>query len=230
MKFLKKLTLNLIGLALVLCCIALTRSGIFVISQISFKPFFSAVNSLTALLIGFVTGILVCIILPFVRPLYVLEHELTHALWAIITGRKIKKIRISNNEGAVTMSGSNFLVALSPYFFPLYFFLVIVAYFILSIFLNPQTNWWLGATGFTFSFHFYFTLLSLLSHQSDIAEYGILFCYPLIYFVNVFLIISMIILMIPHLKFHLFINVLANDITMLFTQIWNFVLKFTEMI
>ena len=63
--------------------------------------------------------------------IYVLGHELTHAIWAILMGKKVSKIKISKKGGYVEISKSNFWISLSPYFFPFYTFVLIL----LSLFL-----------------------------------------------------------------------------------------------
>jgi hypothetical protein len=126
--------------------------------------------------------------LPRPTRTYVLAHELTHALWGWVMGASIKRMRISNNSGSVTLTKSNFLVALAPYFFPLYTVLVILGYYTLSIFFNLRTYepFWLGLVGLTWGFHLTFTITTMLQHQPDIRETGRLFSYALIYFMNVF--------------------------------------------
>ena len=52
--------------------------------------------------------------------IYVVGHELTHVVWSWLFGGKVKKFRASSSGGEVVVTKSNFLVALAPYFFPLY--------------------------------------------------------------------------------------------------------------
>ena len=49
-----------------------------------------------------------------------LEHELTHALFALITFHKINGIQTTSNQGGVIeiQNGNNWLIIISPYFFP----------------------------------------------------------------------------------------------------------------
>ena len=62
-----------------------------------------------------------------------------------------------------------------------------MGYYILSIFYDLQDYqlFWLAMVGFTWGFHFTFTISTLLQHQSDIKEYGAVFSYALIYLFNV---------------------------------------------
>ncbi len=117
---------------------------------------------------------------------YVLGHELTHAVWAMAFGARASRLKVSASGGSVTLSKSNFLITLSPYFFPFYTVLVIMAALVTRIFVSPLP-WpcaWLFAVGFTWNFHFAFTLRSLSLRQPDIVEYGRLFSWVLIWLLN----------------------------------------------
>jgi hypothetical protein len=82
---------------------------------------------------------------------------------------------------------SNVFITLAPYFFPFYTMLLIAVLLIVRIFVVPLPYplVWLFFVGFTWSFHFTFTIQSLWTHQPDIHEYGRLFSYSLIYLLNV---------------------------------------------
>jgi hypothetical protein len=140
---------------------------------------------------AFGAGFLLWVILYFTLPppvrTYVLAHELTHALWGSFMGASISKMKISKERGSVTLSKSNFLITLAPYFFPLYTIIVIIIYCVLSLFYDTRTYYllWLGLVGFTWSFHFTFTISALMQLQTDIKEYGYLFSYTIIYILNV---------------------------------------------
>lgn len=62
--------------------------------------------------------------------IYVLAHELTHAIFAAISGIKVRRIKVSSDHGFVEIEESNFLIDLAPYFFPLYSFLWSVLFLI----------------------------------------------------------------------------------------------------
>lgn len=136
---------------------------------------------------GFALWIIIFLLLP--RPMwtYVLAHELTHALWALLRGASVRNISIKRDTGSVTVSKSDFLITLAPYFFPLYTVVVIAVYYLLSMFVavEPYELFWLGLVGFTWGFHFSFTITTLLQSQSDIRECGRLFSYAVIYLFNV---------------------------------------------
>lgn len=143
--------------------------------------------SVWAFVIGFITWVIIFLVLP--RPVrsYVLAHELTHALWGIMRGARVRSLRVSKEQGSVTLSKTDFFITLAPYFFPLYTVIVIIAYYILSVFIimQPYELIWLGLVGFTWSFHFCFTITTLMQSQSDIKECGHLFSYAVIYVFNI---------------------------------------------
>jgi hypothetical protein len=140
-----------------------------------------------AIVMGFGLWLFLYFTLP--RPVrsYILAHELTHALWAWMSGAVVHGIKVAEDSGSVVLSKSNFLVMLAPYFFPLYTVIVIAAYCILSIFLPVADYYvfWFGLIGLTWGFHFTFTISTLLQHQTDIRDCGYVFSYTFIFFLNV---------------------------------------------
>ena len=169
--------------------------------------------------LAFLTGILLWLAFYFFLPRpvlsYILAHELTHALWGLAMGASVSRIRVGRHGGSVSLSKSNALITLAPYFFPLYAILVILAYYILSLFfdLRPYTLIWLGLTGFAWGFHITFTLQSLWEGQSDISVYGRVFSYTLIYLFNV-LGIALWCVMVSDLTLEVFVEHLSADIAL----------------
>ena len=139
-----------------------------------------------ALGIGFVGWLVVFLVLPRPVRTYVLAHELTHALWGAVMGARISGLKVTKESGSVTLSKTNFLITLAPYFFPLYTVLTILGYYICICFIDmePYELYWLGLVGVTWSFHFTFTVTTLLQKQSDIRECGHLFSYVIIFLFN----------------------------------------------
>lgn len=118
---------------------------------------------------------------------YILAHELTHALWGMLMGARVGRIRVKADHGSVTLSKTNFLITLAPYFFPLYTCVVLLVYGVLYLFLDvqPYTLFWLGLIGFTWTFHVTFTINALLQRQTDIEQQGRIFSYAFVYVTNV---------------------------------------------
>jgi hypothetical protein len=119
----------------------------------------------------------------FWRPLfvYVMGHELTHALAAVLQGGRADDLRVSTKGGMVKVNVSNFLVNLAPYFFPIYSFMILAVYAIA----DPKFRIYLiFLLGVSLAFHWALTAYSLRQHQSDITEVGWLFAIPFIAALN----------------------------------------------
>ena len=140
-----------------------------------------------AVLAGVLAQVAVGRFCPPLQRVYVLGHELTHALWGLLFGARVSKLRVRASGGSVTLSKSNVWITLAPYFFPFYTMLVALAALAVRLFVSPLPLpcAWLFAVGFTWSFHCCFTLRSLLQAQPDVEEYGRLFSYVLIWIFNV---------------------------------------------
>ena len=176
-----------IGLALVPLCVAASLMLVQIVRAVQ-PPSASAVPpGVWAFAAGF--GLWLVLFFTAPRPVrtYVLAHELTHALWGWSMGSKVSGLTVAKSQGSVEVEDPNFLITLAPYFFPLYTLIVIAVYNILGLFFAVEQFHllWLGLVGFTWGFHLTFTVSTLLQKQTDIHEYGYLFSYTLIYFLNV---------------------------------------------
>ena len=75
-----------------------------------------------AVFAGLVIQLLAWFVLPMPVKTYVLGHELTHALWGVLFGAKVSKLRVTAQGGSVTLSKSNVLITLAPYCWLRYLF------------------------------------------------------------------------------------------------------------
>jgi hypothetical protein len=138
------------------------------------------------LLAGAACWVVVYLLLPKPLWIYVFGHELTHALWTWLFGGQVKKFKASASGGQVVTSKSNFVIALAPYFFPLYAALVVV------IFATGHLLWDWGdylvwfhlAVGAAYAFHVTLTWHVLQTRQSDITQQGRLFSTVIIFLGN----------------------------------------------
>ena len=80
------------------------------------------------LLAGAVCWIVIYALLPKPMWVYVFGHELTHVIWTWLFGGRVKKVKVTSEGGHVITSKTNFLIALAPYFFPLYAALVVAVF------------------------------------------------------------------------------------------------------
>ena len=119
---------------------------------------------------------------------YVVGHELTHALFAILFGGSVKAFHASEKGGQVHLTKSNFVITLAPYFFPLYTFFALVAFWLARAANAPAVEPWLVlVAGAAFAFHIVLTVIFLQTDQNDIREHGAFFSYPLIFLFNIIL-------------------------------------------
>lgn len=136
--------------------------------------------------IGYTLWLVLWFTLPQPARAYVMAHELTHALWALLFGARIRKMRVSATGGSVSLSKTNLLITLAPYFFPFYTVLVLLLRWLVGCFVQPVPlpYVWLFLVGLTWGFHLCFTVQSLLTRQPDILEYGRILSYAVIYIFN----------------------------------------------
>lgn len=135
---------------------------------------------------GFAAWLLLFLVFPKPMRTYVLAHELTHALWGLVMGARVSRLRVSSRGGSVTLNKSNLWITLAPYFFPFYSALALLVYGLLGIWwdMTIYEPLWYGVFGLTWCFHLTFTLLILGVKQPDIQEHGRVFSYAFIYCIN----------------------------------------------
>lgn len=133
--------------------------------------------------------------LPFHRRMssdtriYVLAHELSHALAALLNGVRVRKIRIRKRSGYVALDKTNAFIILSPYFVPFYVLVLGAVFFLAGFFadLSEYAFLFVFLAGFFTSFHIANTLQIIFSGplQSDIKQAGgALFSIPMITLLN----------------------------------------------
>jgi hypothetical protein len=148
----------------------------------------------------FSLGVVLCLIAFFGLPrpviIYVFGHELTHALWVLLMGGRVSRFRVGRDGGHIVTNRNNFLIALSPYFFPLYSILAIATYGVLSIFCDTQPYGRLlyAVIGATWAFHFIFTCWMIPKNQTDLSDHGTFFSLVVIYLMNLILLSVMLVL------------------------------------
>ena len=130
-------------------------------------------------------------LLPKPMRVYVFGHELTHALWTWVFGGRVKKFKVSPKGGHVVVTRMNFLIALAPYFFPLYVVLI-VCFFVLGQLCWDWTRflvWFHLILGAAYAFHVTLTGHILQTRQSDITSQGYLFSAVIIFLGNIALLL-----------------------------------------
>jgi len=132
------------------------------------------------------------LLLPRPMWIYVVGHELTHALWTWGMGGRVKKFRASSQGGQVVITKSNFLISLAPYFFPLYA-VIVVAVFALGHWIWDWAfyiAWFHLFLGAAYAFHLTLTAHALKQQQTDITEQGYLFSAAIIFLGNALVLLA----------------------------------------
>ena len=144
------------------------------------------------LLAGAACWFVIFLMLPKPMWIYVCGHELTHALWTLLFGGKVKKLKVSSSGGHVVVTKSNFLVVLAPYFFPLYAALVVLVFLLGNLIWDwrPWLVWFHLALGAAYAFHLTLTWHVLQTEQSDITSQGWLFSGVIIFLGNAGLLLA----------------------------------------
>lgn len=108
----------------------------------------------------------------------IVAHEMTHALFAVLTLHKVKGIRVEgdNSGGNMSFEGEgNWLIVIAPYFFPLFGFLCMVAISIYTHFapMNLILN---GVMGFFIGYHLDTVGSQIHEKQTDLPKVSYKFC------------------------------------------------------
>ena len=165
-----------------------------------------------ALIGGAACWLTVFLLLPKPMLVYVFGHELTHALWTWVCGGRVKKFKASAKGGHVVITRSNFLIALAPYFYPLYSLVVIVLYGVASLFYNvagstvtflmmTPLQWLFFLLGATWAFHLSFTFWMIPKGQTDLTAHGTFFSLVIIYGMNLLILAIFLIVVAPEITF-----------------------------
>ena len=146
----------------------------------------SAQTFWVALIGGAACWLTVFLLLPKPMLVYVFGHELTHAVWTWAFGGRVKRFKASSKGGHVVLTKSNFLIALAPYFFPLYVVLVILLFALGDLIWNWRAYlpWFHFLIGAAYAFHITLTWHILQTRQSDITDQGYLFSGAVIWIGN----------------------------------------------
>lgn len=111
--------------------------------------------------------------------LFVLEHEVTHALFAAATCNRVTHLSAGEHNGEMRFEGpGNWLVYLSPYFFPTFCVPVLLAM------QGARAGWmpaWLVLLGMALFGHILGTARELHLQQADLRRYGRVFSVAMIW-------------------------------------------------
>jgi hypothetical protein len=136
---------------------------------------------------GAACWMVVYLLLPRPMWLYVFGHELTHVLWVWLFGGRVKKFKATSDGGHVVVNRTNFLIALAPYFFPLYAVIVVAIFAMGHLIWNWKgfLPWFHLFVGAAYSFHVSLTAQTLQTRQTDITSQGYFFSAVVIFIGNI---------------------------------------------
>lgn len=131
--------------------------------------------------------VIVFLQLPKPMWLYVVGHELTHALWTWLFGGRVKRLRATAQGGHVVITRSNFLITLAPYFFPLYALIWMAGFEVGRRFWGWGSFLWVFhfGLGALYAFHITLTAHVLQTRQPDLQSEGVFFSVMVIWLGNV---------------------------------------------
>ena len=119
--------------------------------------------------------------------LYVLGHELTHAIFVVLYRGKVTEFHVSADGGYITTNKTNLIIALSPYFVPFWAVVAAICYGSVRHFaaLGPEWDRALySLLGLTWTFHMVWTLWMIPRDQPDLKENGTYLSLVVIYLAN----------------------------------------------
>ena len=138
----------------------------------------------------FATGLLKNVFLY----LYVLGHELTHIVFIWMFRGKVSDWGVSVDGGYVTTDKSNIVIALAPYFVPLWAALVVGIYAAVGYFVelpDAAMKSLFGLLGFFWAFHLLWTLWMIPRDQPDLRENGTFLSLTIIYLANLLILVAL---------------------------------------
>lgn len=127
--------------------------------------------------------------------LYVLGHELTHIVFIWLFQGRVSDWGVSVEGGYVTTDKSNIIIALAPYFVPLWAALGVTLYNGIGCFWAmppPADKVLFATTGFLWAFHLLWTLWMIPRDQPDLKENGTFLSLTIIYLANVLLLAALV--------------------------------------
>lgn len=123
----------------------------------------------------------------------VLAHELTHAVFAVLTFHKVSGLKINNDDSGGSMSfegEGNWLIIIAPYFFPLFGLIAMITISIYQWF-APMNIFISAAFGYIIGYHIDTVCSQIHEKQTDLPKVGYPFCAVFLLPANLWMIGSM---------------------------------------
>lgn len=124
---------------------------------------------------------------PVMVFIYVVGHELTHALAVLCSFGRVQAVKFDLSGGYVETDSDNLFIALSPYFVPLWMLLWMGALWLVNTFypFAEAPAWFHAGFGFWWCFHLFWTCWVIPREQPDMLENGFLFSMLIIIVTNI---------------------------------------------
>ncbi|MBR7158116.1 MAG: hypothetical protein IKD08_00330 [Alphaproteobacteria bacterium] len=109
-----------------------------------------------------------------------LEHEITHALFAMLTFHKVVNIEASLGSGGGSMAfkgKGNWLITIAPYFFPTLALAIVLTGGVVSALAGKPVSWLAVALGIAIGYHFLAVVFEIHREQTDLQKVGWLFSF-----------------------------------------------------
>jgi hypothetical protein len=149
----------------------------------------------------FTTGVLMMIgwfwsglLREFFLYLYVLGHELTHALFVVLYRGRVTDFYVSTEGGYITTNKTNLVIALSPYFVPFWTVVAVIVHVAARQMAEVPGDWdraFYAVAGATWTFHFVWTLWMIPRDQPDLKENGTFLSLVVIFFANLLVLVAL---------------------------------------
>lgn len=124
---------------------------------------------------------------PMLVFVYVVGHELTHALAALLCFGKVVNMRVDIDGGYIDTDKDNLFISLAPYFVPIWMLFWLGCFYVVN-WLYPSDvcmAWFYGGFGFWWTFHIYWTLWVIPREQPDLLENGVVLSFMIIMLTNI---------------------------------------------
>ncbi|MFM8716944.1 MAG: hypothetical protein ACKOF3_09230 [Spartobacteria bacterium] len=203
------------GILLLLPCVVLTLAFYEAFLKSAAHRGFLLSEEFSGFAIGGLVGLLWFFSCTPLRLLYVMGHELTHALWVWIHGGRVHDFHVRENGGHVVTDRTNTLIILAPYFFPFYTLCWVAAYgFAMFCFgLQGFPGLLYFGLGFTWFLHLAYTVWMIQKGQPDLEYGGAFFSLTVIYLANLSFISAILVIASPSVTWKTFASDLLRNAT-----------------
>ncbi len=191
-----------LGSALMLPLCLITALAFFSCFQASMEAAFWRSSPFWFFMLGMIMWLITFFRIGRPIYLYVWGHEATHALFTYLCLGHVHEFKVTKEGGHIVTDKNNLLIALSPYFVPLYAGIVALIFWLVGSYVDltvahavpipifPHFSWqMLGywSLGVTWGFHLTFTVWMIVKDQPDLKSNGTIFSLNVIVLANLLL-------------------------------------------